>query len=240
MLGQNVNSYGLDNQEINFAELLFKVNNIDGVERIKFVTSHPRDFSDAIIHAVFTNKKVCPIIHLPLQSGSNRILQLMNRKYTIEQYDEIVNKIKAFKQSYSLSTDLLIGFPGETESDFLQTIEAIKKIKFTEAFTFKYSARPNIQANNLKDAVSEELKSERLNHLIETQKNIEKGMITNNLHQIRNVLIESTSKKDKGKFKGRDELNYIVVVDKPVKIGEFHKVEIIDIHGITLIGRIIS
>lgn len=237
LLGQNVNSYGKDNQEISFSELLFKLNQINGIERIKFFTSNPKDFSDDIISAVIELKKIISYIHLPIQSGSDKILKLMNRQYNISHYYNIVDKIRSYKQDFSLSTDFLVGFPGEKEDDFLNTIDVAKKIRFNEAFMFKYSSRPNVASNDFVDQVPEEEKGRRLEYLIHLQKKIVKEKAKENINKIRTILIENKSKKDKSKFVGRDELNYQVIVDERVEIGNTYQVKIIDVRGQTLMGQ---
>lgn len=237
LLGQNVNSYGKDNKDISFSELLYKVNKIKGIRRIRFLTSHPKDFSNDITASIFENEKVAAHIHLPVQSGSNRILKLMGRKYDIEKYYSIIENISSYQKDFSLSTDFLVGFPGETEADFLQTIELAKKIGFNEAFMYKYSSRSYIAANNFPEEVPEEEKKRRLQYLIDFQKNVEKEKIKGNLDKIRTVLVEGESRRDKDKFVGRDELNCHVVMDDHLQPGRFYKVTIYDIHGTTLLGK---
>lgn len=237
LLGQNVNSYGADNNEIKFAELLYKINSQEGVERIKFLTSHPKDFTEDIIQAVFELEKVTPYIHLPIQSGSNKILKSMNRKYTREDYFQIVQQIQSYNQDYSISTDLLVGFPGENEDDFLKTISLVEKIGFNEAFTFKYSPRPYTTADKFEDNVPEEEKKKRLDHLIKVQRTIEKEKVKDQVNKNRRVLLEKESKKDKDKLLGRDELNYQVIVDESLPIGSFHDVFIYDSKATVLFGR---
>ena len=237
LLGQNVNSFGKDNNDIDFSELLYEVNEIKGIHRIRFLTSHPKDFSEKIISSIFKNEKVVRYFHLPIQSGSDKILKLMNRKYDLEKYCSIIDKIDSMGKDYSISTDFLVGFPQETEEDFLQTIEAAKKIKFNTAFMFKYSSRPNIASEKYPDKVPEEEKKRRLAFLIDFQKKIEKEKIKDNLNKIRTVLIDRKSRKDKNKSLGRDELNYQVILDDNVEEGKFYNVLIRDISGAVLLGK---
>ena len=240
LLGQNVNTYGRDNNDIDFSELLYKANQINGIERIRFLTSHPKDFSDKIIESVFKNKKVASHFHLPLQSGSDRILKLMNRKYNMEKYHNIIEKINSYKKDYSLSTDFLVGFPGETEEDYLQTAESAKKIRFNQAFLFKYSSRPYIDASNFSSQVPEKEKKKRLEYLIDLQKKIEKEKARDNLNKIRTVLIEGESRRNKEQSVGSDELNYKVILNGRIEPGKFHDVIIRDIQGITMFGEKIN
>ena len=216
---------------------MYKINKIAGIERIRFLTSHPKDFSKSIIDSIFNNEKVAPFIHLPLQSGSDKTLKLMNRKYNMEEYYSIIEKINSYSKDHSLSTDFLVGFPGETEQDFLQTVEAVKKIRFNEAFLFKYSSRPYITANNFSHEVQEEEKKKRLQFLKDEQKKIEKEKAKENLNKTRTVLIEGKSKRNKNQFVGRDELNYQVIMDEYTEIGKFYPVIIQDVKGVTLFGK---
>lgn len=240
LLGQNVNSYGKDINDISFAELLYKIHSIDGVKRIKFLSSHPKDFGADIIDVVFSLPKVSRWFHLPIQSGSDRILKLMNRKYSIEHYYRIVEKLNSFKQDFTLSTDFLVGFPGETEKDFEATVELAQKIKFDEAFMFKYSDRNYTSASKMTDKLSEEVKNKRLNTLINLQNKIEKEKLNFHKGKCRNVLIESKSRRNPDDMMGRDELNRVVIIkNKKLSPGNFYKVKITDIKGITLIGELI-
>jgi len=240
LLGQNVNSYGKDNNEIGFAELLYKIHNIDGIKRIKFLTSHPKDFNDEIIDAVCNLEKVSKWFHLPIQSGSDRILKLMNRKYTVEHYLRIIEKIKSYKIDFAISTDFLVGFPSETEEDFLKTIEIAEKIKFDEAFMFKYSDRNYTASYSFENKISEEVKNERLKTLIEIQNRIEKENIKKHIGKERNILIEMISKRNSEQILGRDELNRTVILkNENLKIGNFYKAKIVDYKGITLIGELL-
>ncbi len=238
LLGQNVNSYGIDNKDISFAELLHKISTETDIKRIKFLTSHPKDFNDDIIDAIFSIDKVSKYIHLPIQSGSDNILRKMNRKYSVEHYLSIIEKIRNYNKEFSLSTDILIGFPGESEKDFMETIDIIKQIRYDEAYMFKYSPRPNTASLLFGDTVSEEEKKERLNYLITVQKNIEKEDIKKHLNRKRRVLVENISKKNEREFIGRDELNKVVILKDKVQIGNFYDVFIEDVKGVTLIGKI--
>ncbi|MDD5067596.1 MAG: tRNA (N6-isopentenyl adenosine(37)-C2)-methylthiotransferase MiaB [bacterium] len=237
LLGQNINNFGQDNKDIGLAELLFHINAIPGIQRIRFLTSHPKDFTNEIIDAVFRNPKVCPSLHLPVQSGSDRVLGLMNRRYTREQYLGIIRTIQSYGKEYSLSTDFLVGFPGETEQDFMETLSLAREVRFDEAFLFKYSPRPNTRASLLKETLTADEKKERLSHLIKIQKDIEKEKIKDSLNKERTVLAEDVSLKNKDQYSGRDELNHMVVLPGPVQKGGMVRVRIRQIKGMTLIGE---
>lgn len=168
LLGQNVNSYGKDlEMPVTFPELLRKVNNIDGIKRIRFITSHPKDLSDDLILAMKECKKVCEHIHSPVQAGSNRILSKMNRKYTREHYMDLIKKLRDAIPHIAITTDIIVGFPGETEEDFLDTIDLVKEVEFDSAFTFMYSKRRGTPAAKIADQIEDDIKKERLNRLMQ-------------------------------------------------------------------------
>ena len=168
LLGQNVNSYGKGLEpEINFATLLRRINKIDGLERVRFMTSHPKDLSEEVIEAIAECDKLCEYIHLPVQSGSSRILKKMNRHYTKEQYLELIKKIKERIPNVALTTDIIVGFPGEMEEDFLETLELVKEVQYDSAFTFLYSKRKGTPADMMFDQVDEKTKKDRFNRLVE-------------------------------------------------------------------------
>ncbi len=169
LLGQNVNSYGHDLDGIDFAGLLKMVSEVDGLKRIRFMTSHPKDLSDSMIQAMATLPNVCHHVHLPLQSGSNTVLKRMNRKYTRERYLEIVEKLRAAMDDVELTTDIIVGFPGETDEDFAETLDIVKSVGYASAFTFKYSPRKGTRAAEMEDQISEQVKRERLRTLNEVQ-----------------------------------------------------------------------
>ena len=169
LLGQNVNSYGNTFEEpFSFAQLLREIEKIDGLERIRFMTPHPKDFSDDLIEVMRTSKKVCNHIHLPLQSGSSRILKLMNRKYTKEHYLELVDKIRDRLPDVSITTDIIVGFPGETEEDFEDTLDVVRKVKYDSAYTFIYSKRTGTPAAKMENQVPEDVVKDRFNRLLAT------------------------------------------------------------------------
>ena len=169
LLGQNVNSYGNTNGDIKFPELLSRVNEVQGLKRIRFMTSHPKDLSDHLIDAMAENSRVCNHVHLPLQSGSDRILKRMNRHYDLAHYNSIVERLRSTVENVEITTDLIVGFPGESEEDFSDTMRAIESIGFASAFTFKYSPRGGTAAAKMEEQIPESVKSERLQRLNELQ-----------------------------------------------------------------------
>lgn len=178
LLGQNVNSYrDPSNGKTDFAVLLAAVGQVPGIRRVRFTTSHPRDFTKSIIDAIDAVPTLCNHVHLPVQSGSNRILEAMQRQYTIEQYMQRIEWMKTARRKFAITTDLIVGFPGETEADFQETLNLMDTVQYDGIFSFKYSPRPNTPAIHLEDAISEEEKGRRLMHLVEQQRTI---LIRNN------------------------------------------------------------
>jgi len=211
LLGQNVNSYGHDlDENIDFPDLLLALNGISGLKRIRFMTSHPKDLSDRLIEAVKTAENVCEHFHLPVQSGSNRILEIMNRSYTREQYLELIKKIRASIPGVAITSDLIVGFPGEEESDFLDTLSLIEEARFDNAFSFLYSPRKNTAAALLSDQLSATVKDERLKRLNEIQHRISKEVNSELLNQSTEVLVDGPSKGDAAFQTGRTRSNKLV------------------------------
>ncbi|HUU50514.1 MAG TPA: tRNA (N6-isopentenyl adenosine(37)-C2)-methylthiotransferase MiaB [Nitrospinota bacterium] len=211
LLGQNVNSYGNDIKgEGDFADLLEKVNQIDSLERIRFITSHPKDISEKLIERISTLPKVCEHLHLPIQSGSDRILEKMNRGYTAEHYLEIITKLRSLIPDIGLTTDIIIGFPEEKEEDFQLTKRLLQDIKYDIIFLFKYSPRPETKAALLKETVSAEKKQERFDDLLSIQKEITLSKNKSLEGKIEEILVEGESKKNKNKLTGRTRTNKIV------------------------------
>ena len=192
LLGQNVNSYNYEG--VNFTHLLQKVSQIDKVKRIRFMTNHPKDFSNELIEEIATNKKICRHIHLPLQSGSNAILKAMNRKYTYEQYENLFNKIRNSIPDISITSDIIIGFPGETDKDFKATFDASRKLQFGGLFIFKYSSRPKTVAAKLKNIVPLEVIKKRHTLLLEDSNIISKKINEKYINQVVEVLVENFKK----------------------------------------------
>lgn len=177
LLGQNVTAYGRDLGRIDFADLLERINEIEGIEKIRFITSHPKDMSDRLTETLPKLSKVCEDLHLPVQSGSNRILKDMNRGYTREEYLKIIGKIRSLIPRVSITTDIIVGFPGEKEEDFQDTLELMKKIKFNSAYMFKYSSRPGTPAERMLDQIPEEIKLKRLHKVIDLQRALSKRFL---------------------------------------------------------------
>ena len=211
LLGQNVNSYGKTLEHpISFAELLKRVDEIEGLERIRFMTSHPKDLSDELIEVMKQSKKVCRHLHLPLQSGSSRILKVMNRKYTKEQYLELADKIKTAIPEISLTTDIIVGFPGETEEDFLETMDVVRRVRYDSAFTFIYSKRTGTPAASMEDQVPEDVVKDRFDRLLKEVQKISSEVSGRDVHTVQKVLVESIDDHQEGYVTGRMDNNTIV------------------------------
>lgn len=210
LLGQNVNSYGKDLEDMSFAKLLRIVNNIDGIERIRFMTSHPKDLTDDVISAMKECKKVCEHVHLPVQSGSTNILKRMNRKYTKDQYLDLVDRIKSELGDVALTTDIIVGFPGETEDDFEETLDIISKVEYDSAFTFIYSVRRGTPAEKFEEHITEETKHNRFNRLVDLVNSISEKRNKSYKDRIVEVLVEGPSKNDESKLTGRTRTGKLV------------------------------
>ncbi len=240
LLGQNVNSYGKDLQEdIDFADLIKKIDKIDNLPRIRYMTSHPRDFTNKLIKTIKNSDSVCEHFHLPLQSGSTSILKKMNRGYTTEEYIQLIQSIRGNIPGASITTDIIVGFPGETEKDFQNTLDIVQKIKFDMAFTFSYSPRKGTPAAKMEDQVSDEIKNKRLQKLMEVQNKIslEKNILLKN--KIVNVLIEGESKNNPETFSGRTRTNKLVIVPGNNQLkGKIVDVKINEVQSWTLYGNI--
>jgi tRNA-2-methylthio-N6-dimethylallyladenosine synthase len=195
LLGQNVNSYGKKEGLCSFPELLSHINSIEGLSRIRFTTSHPKDLDENLITAFRNYEKLCDHIHLPVQSGSNRMLKRMNRRYTREQYLDKVAKLRDTCPKIAITSDIIVGFPGETDADFNETLELIKAVEFDGLFAFMYSDRPNVPAAKFKDKVTEPQKSQRLQILLDLQENITKMKNQAMVGSIQPVLVEGLSEK---------------------------------------------
>ena len=211
LLGQNVNSYGHDLQEgRDFADLLNHIDRVEGLKRIRFLTSHPKDLSPRLIRAVAEGEHICEHFHLPVQSGSNRILEMMNRRYTRERYLELVQAIRESIPGVSITTDIIVGFPGETEADFLQTLDLVEQARFDAAFTFNYSPRRGTRAALLEDDVPQQEKSRRLERLMELQNRISRETNEALVGQVVEVLVEGASKANPEMSTGRTRNNKLV------------------------------
>ena len=239
LLGQNVNSYGRTLEHpVTFAQLLEQIEEIDGLERIRFMTSHPKDLSDELIAVMGKSKKVCHHLHLPLQSGSSRILKIMNRRYDKEKYLELVNKIRTAVPDISLTTDIIVGFPGETEEDFQETLDVVSQADYDTAFTFIYSKRTGTPAASMPDQVPEDVVKDRFDRLLKLVQ--EKGHEASSRFTgtIQKVLVEEESKEE-GVLTGRTEHNLLVHFPGDKKlIGSIVKVSLDTCKGFYYFGTI--
>jgi tRNA-2-methylthio-N6-dimethylallyladenosine synthase len=239
LLGQNVNSYSDNNCD--FADLLAAVARIDRRMRIRFTTSHPQDMSDKLIETIAAHENLCKYIHLPVQSGSDRILQLMNRTYSVSHYTQLVEKIRERIPGVSLSTDIIAGFPTETADDHRRTVELIAQTEYDGAFTFKYSPRENTKAWEMRDDVSEQVKGDRLSEIIEIQRNISFHKNQRLIGQSVDVLVEGESKKSANENCGRTDTNKTVVFPKNGHaVGDYISVNVERANSATLFGSHIS
>ena len=237
LLGQNVNSY--HDGEFDFADLIRRTSEVDRTIRFRFMTPHPQDMSEKLIHAIAENENACNSIHLPIQSGSNRILQLMNRTYTVEQYFSLVEKIRVVIPGATLSTDIIAGFPTETESDHKQTLDVIQSIGYDGAFTFKYSPREHTKAWEMNDDVPDEVKADRLNEIIELQQNISFRKNQQLVGSTVEILVERESAKSHDEWMGRTDTNKVTVFPKDnSRIGDLVKITIDRCNSATLFGTI--
>ncbi len=230
LLGQNVNSYGKDlEEEIDFADLLALINKIEGMGRIRFTTSHPKDLSDKLIEVMRDLDKVCEHLHLPVQSGSNRILSRMNRKYTREEYMELVGKLRQAIPDVALTTDIIAGFPGEEEKDFRDTLDLVERVRFDGAFTFCYSPLKGTKASEYKEKVPDKISGERLRRLIEVQQEITLERNQSLVGKRLEILVEGVSKKSLHELQGRTRGNKIVVFEgKEDLIGKLILAEVLE------------
>lgn len=241
LLGQNVNSYGktLD-VDYSFPDLLKDINDIEGIERVRFMTSHPKDISDELIDSYGTLDKLCNHLHLPVQSGSNRILKVMNRKYTREEYLDRVERIRALAPDICLTTDIIVGFPGETEEDFQDTLDLVKAAKYDSAFTFLYSIREGTKAAEMDDQVPDNVKHERFQRLLDTLYPI--GLESNQkmIGKTVDVLVEDVSKNNEEMLNGRTEGSKLVhFLGSEDLIGKIVKVRIDSVKTFTLEGTLV-
>jgi tRNA-2-methylthio-N6-dimethylallyladenosine synthase len=206
LLGQNVNSYRDPDGKSSFAELLDAVGRIDGIRRVRFTTSHPRDFTRDIVRAIDANPALCDHVHLPVQSGSSRVLKMMAREYTREWYLERISWIKAAKRPISISTDVIVGFPGETAEDFIETMDLLQNVQYDCVFGFKYSARPNTPALTMIDSIPDGEKGTRLQVLLDRQREIQRSNYSKQIGQILEVMVENQNPA-RGQIAGRSSQN---------------------------------
>ena len=241
LLGQNVNSYGknLENP-ISFTELLRRVEKIDGLERIRFMTSHPKDLSDELIEYLGESKKVCKQMHLPLQSGSDRLLQKMNRHYTKEGYLKLVEKIRKAVPDIALSTDIIVGFPGETEEDFEETMDVVQKVQYDSAFTFIYSKRTGTPAAAMEEQIDEAQVKERFDRLLTKVQEIAAKKASEDVGKVQDVLVEEINDHDASLVTGRTSKNYLVHFKGDSSlIGSIVPVKLCESKGFYYIGEMV-
>ena len=239
LLGQNVNSYGKNlEQPITFAQLLQEIEKIDGLERIRFMTSHPKDLSDELIEVMGNSKKICKHLHLPVQSGSTRILQKMNRRYTKEQYLELVDKIRKAVPDISLTTDIIVGFPGETEEDFQETLDIVRKVRYDSAFTFIYSKRTGTPAAVMEDQIPEDVIKDRFDRLLNEVQTIASEVCAVHEGTTQQVLVESVSEHDSSMVTGRLSNNLLVhFAGSEELIGQLIDVHLTECKGFYYLGE---
>ena len=240
LLGQNVNSYSSPDGT-DFPDLLYMINDIEGLERIRFMTSHPKDMSDKLIKAYGELDKLCKYVHLPVQAGSSDVLKRMNRRYTRESYLELVRKLREVCPDITLSTDIIVGFPGETEEDFEETLSLVKEVRYDSAFTFLYSIRKGTPAEKFEDQIPEEVKHERFERLVEVINEIsaEKNVLYNG--RVEKVLVEGPSKKNSKTYTGRtDGFKLVNFEGTPDMINQIVEVEITEGKTFSLDGKVVG
>ena len=241
LLGQNVNSYKGNDRIKNFADLLNEVCKIEGIERIRFISPHPKDFTDDVIEAIANNEKVCKIIHLPLQSGNTKVLKEMNRKYTKEQYLNLVEKMKAKIPNLTLSTYIIVGFPGETDEEFEDTLDVVRKVKFEQVYMFIYSRRVGTPGDRMENQIPEEIKHKRFDKLKEL---VESQIEENNkkyIGTIQKVLVEGESKNNIELLTGRTDSNKVVIFEGNKScIGQMINLKIVSEHMWYLKGEVVE
>ena len=239
LLGQNVNSYRYE--EYHFHQLLENLATIPGLMRIRYTSPHPQDISDDLLYTMSDHENICNYVHLPLQAGSNKILKRMNRTYSKEHFLALAEKIKNILPNVGISTDIIVGFPGETDNDFKETLHVMDEIKFDSAFNFKYSPRRGTKASEYDDQIPEVVKQDRLQQVIDIQK---KHTLKRNLDlvgTIQNVLVEKESKLSNHQWAGRTDSNKWVIFDKKdAKVKDMIPVQISEARGITLHGHLIQ
>ncbi len=241
LLGQNVNSYGKNSEDqMTFAQLLQQIEQIEGLERIRFMTSHPKDLSDDLIETMKNSKKICTHLHLPVQSGSSKILKVMNRKYDKEHYLNLVKKLRTAMPELSLTTDIIIGFPGETEEDFLETLDVVKQARYDSAFTFIYSKRTGTPAAEMEDQIPEDVIKDRFNRLLSVVHEISTEEAMKNTGKVLNVLVEERNEHDDTLMTGRLSNNLLVHFkgDESL-IGHIVPVKLVECKGFYYMGEMV-
>jgi len=242
LLGQNVNSYKDSAGKKSFAELLAAVGEVPGIKRVRFTTSHPRDFGKDIVDAIEASPALCDHVHLPVQSGSTRVLDAMQRLYTREQYLERIAWIKAAKREISLTTDVIVGFPGETEAEFQQTLSLLEAVEYDSVFSFKYSPRPNTPALQLEDAIPDEEKARRLAVLMEKQRDIQKRLNHRHLGQVSDVMVEGRNDARQqwiGRTSQNKTLNFTAPDNVAPVLGSYVSVRVTASFPNSLVGELV-
>ena len=242
LLGQNVNSYGKNlEQPMTFAELLREIEQIDGLERIRFMTSHPKDLSDDLIEVMANSKKICPHLHLPLQSGSSRILKAMNRRYDKEKYLALAKKIRERMPDIALTTDIIVGFPGETEEDFQETLDVVRQVRYDSAFTFIYSKRTGTPAAVMEDQIPEDVVKDRFDRLLKEVQTISKEMAERFTGNEETVLVEEKNSQMNGYVTGRLGNNHVVHFEGSEElIGKLIRVRLDECRGFYYMGTMLD
>lgn len=242
LLGQNVNSYGNDLEgDLSFAALLQSVCRVDGIERVRFMTSHPKDLSDELIAVMASEKKICKQLHLPVQSGSDRVLKVMNRKYTRDQYLSLVKKVRAAMPEIVLTTDIIVGFPGETDADFAETVSLLKEVEYDTIFSFIYSKRNGTPAAKMPDVMDEAQKHQNFEAMLAVQNEISRRKNDAYLGRTETVLVEGLSKNNQETLTGRTEGGKVVnFPGTKEQIGQMVKVKITKTQTWSLFGEIIE
>ena len=242
LLGQNVNSYGKNlEQPMTFAELLREIEQIDGLERIRFMTSHPKDLSDDLIEVMANSKKICPHLHLPLQSGSSRILKAMNHRYDKEKYLALAKKIRERMPDIALTTDIIVGFPGETEEDFQETLDVVRQVRYDSAFTFIYSKRTGTPAAVMEDQIPEDVVKDRFDRLLKEVQTISKEMAERFTGNEETVLVEEKNSQMDGYVTGRLGNNHVVHFEGSEElIGKLIRVRLDECRGFYYMGTMLD
>ncbi len=242
LLGQNVNSYLDPSGKMSFAQLLNAVGEIAGVKRVRFTTSHPRDFTRDIVEVIEANPNLCDHVHLPVQSGSSHVLKLMQREYTREQYLERIAWMKASRRPISITTDVIVGFPGETAEDFERTLSLLDEVHYDGVFAFKYSPRPNTPALSMIDSISEEEKSRRLGILMEHQREIQKASYMRHVGEIAEVMVEAKNAARNqwvGRTTQNKTLNFVISAALEPSIGSYAHVRVTASFPNSLVGEMV-
>lgn len=238
LLGQNVNSYGKDLTEpVRFEELMIALADLEGLKRIRFMTSHPKDMSDELIDIVAQHDNICNHIHLPMQSGSSKVLKAMNRHYTKESYLALANRVRSKVPDCTITTDIIVGFPGETEEDFAHTLDVVKQVKFDAAYTFAYSPRPGTPAAEYENQVPEDVKKRRLHELIAVVQDLMRDSNLRCVGKTYQVMVDGVSKKDSEVFSGRTDHNKLVHFRGDYQIGQLVELEIYRATSFVLWGK---